>query len=203
MKALDAMAAPAMASVAVLRLFEYLSSEGRGMQLEEGSFFCRFPFAVMNEYFEWQWAVFLWEETVAILILLILICHHGERGDKALLATVLYCAAQIVLESLRLDSAPKWGFVRVSQVLFAASLLAAGTTCVYRRFPRREAFCRTALVLGCIAGIGILEWAIDKSSVPVWACYLLMCADMGVAVLAARFKKGQAKKRFTNLHFMV
>ena len=93
---LDGMAVPAMASVAVLRLFEYFTTEGRGLELHAGSFFCRFPFCIPDEFGDWQLAVFFWEAIAALGILAILWRRNGAKGDKALLMLIAYSAAQIV-----------------------------------------------------------------------------------------------------------
>ena len=179
---LDGMAAPVMASVALLRLFEYFSTEGRGLFLEEGSFFRFFPFSVPNAFSEWRLAVFFWEAIAALAILIILLRHTGRRGDKALLMLIAYGAAQIIFESLRVDSSPKWGFVRVSQVLSAIALFGAGMVRTNMLLGRRKALARGAIVLLCIAAVGILEWALDKTPLPIWVCYVLMCIAMAAAL---------------------
>ena len=182
---LDRMAVPAMASIALLRLFEYFTTEGRGLYLESNGFFCRFPFGVPNEFAEWQLAVFFWEAIAAAIILAVLFRHSGAKGDKALLMLVTYSAAQILFESLRVDASPKWGFVRVSQTLSAVVLFGASLTRANMLLGKRKAATRALVTLFCIAAVGILEWALDKSPLPVWACYGLMCAAMAIALLVA------------------
>ena len=180
----DGMAAPVIASVALLRLFEYFSTEGRGLFLEDESAFRFFPFGVSNAFAEWQLAVFFWEAIAALIILSVLLRHTGIKGDKALLALVAYSAAQILFESLRVDASPKWGFVRVSQVLSAVVLLGASVVRTHALLGKRKALPRGAVVLFCIAAVGILEWALDKTPLPVPACYALMCVAMATALLA-------------------
>jgi len=196
----DVMAVPAMAAIALLRLFEYCTvtpegAEGLGLILDEGSFFCRFPFALQNSYGDWQLAVFVWEAAAALVILALLLRHKGVGGDKALLMLVAYGAAQIVFESLRQDSSPKWGFVRISQVLGAVALFGAGAARLRGRLGTRSALIRAPFILACVAAVGILEWALDKTPLPIWACYALMCAAVGAAVLSASPRAVTEKRR--------
>lgn len=173
---LDRLACPALAAIVLCRLAEFFTTEGRGLWLEEGSFFCRFPFAAQNEYGEWQLAVFLWEAAAAFLILLRCRRHEGKPGDRALVMLICYSACQIVFESLRMDSTPRFGFVRASQ-LFAGIALAL---CAVLR-ACREGNAKSAalhglgvfLYIGTVVGV---EFAIDKTQIPLPVCYGIMIA---------------------------
>ena len=186
----DVLAAPVMLVIAICRAAEgFTFDEGRGMYLDEG-FFCRFPFAVCNEWDEWQLAVFVWEAVAALVIFCIIRACREENGGKASLTLMLYAACQVVFESLRMDSTPRFGFVRVSQVLAAVTLLA----CVLWRnrkggAKRMAAF--AGIVLAMVAVAGVLEWAIDKTPVPLPLCYAVMSAAMAVCV-ALGLKKQKA-----------
>ncbi len=179
---LDRVAVPTLAAVGVLRAFELFSYEGRGLWLDEGSPFCAFPFALQNEYGEWQLAVFVWEAVAALVLLLVLWRYHGTVGNRALLALLCFSACQIVFESLRMDSSPRFGFVRVNQVLFAISLLVSVITRSYRARGKVSAWRRGCLAVLCLTAVGILEWALDKTPLPIPACYALMCLAVGLAI---------------------
>ena len=179
---LNQVAVPTAAAIAILRLSEYFTTEGRGLWLEEDSFFCRFPFAVGNEYGEWQLAVFLWEAAIALVILCVLLKQRSSGGDSFVLLLLLYSAAQIVLESLRADSCPRIGFVRVSQVLSAIALLVCVFLRNHRLGGRRTALWKSGVVIVCMTAAGLLEWALDKTSLSIPICYALMCAAVALAL---------------------
>lgn len=181
---LDALTCPAMLMIALCRAAEvFVMDEGRGAYLEE-SFFCRFPFAMCNEYGEWQLAVFVWEAAAALVIFFLARSRkEREAGDRVSFALMLYAACQVIFESLRMDSTPRFGFVRVSQVLAAGALL----LCVLwrSRHGGRKRMAGAAVLVLAMAGIaGGLEWAIDKTPVPLPVCYAVMALSMGACVAA-------------------
>lgn len=185
----DGLAAPAMLAIAICRAAEgFTFDEGRGMYLEEG-FFCRFPFAVCNEWDEWQLAVFVWEAAAALVIFLLARVRKEEDGGRASFTLMLYAACQVIFESLRMDSTPRFGFVRVSQVLAAVTLL----ICVLwrnRAGGKKHMAALAGVVLVMVAITGVLEWAIDKTPIPLPICYAVMTAAMGVcAALGLKKKK--------------
>jgi prolipoprotein diacylglyceryltransferase len=181
---LDHMAVPTMLSVAVLRLFEFFTTEGRGLLLREGSVLCFFPFSIPDAYGDWQLAVFFWEAAAALLIgVIVYKSRTAMPGDKVLLMVIVFSASQIVFESLRLDASPKWGFINISQLLSAVALVSAGVIRIGRLPGRRRTRARVTAILLCIAAVAVLEWALDKTTLPVPACYLMMCAAMGAAVM--------------------
>ena len=181
---LDTLACPAMLMITLCRAAEvFVIDEGRGAYLDEG-FFCRFPFAVCNEYGEWQLAVFVWEAAAALVIFFLArLRREREAGDRVSFALMLYAACQVIFESLRMDSTPRFGFVRVSQVLAAVVLL----LCVLWRSRHggvKRMTGSAALVLAMAGIAGGLEWVIDKTPVPLPVCFAVMALAMGVCVAA-------------------
>lgn len=201
---LDALAAPAALVIALCRFAEYFSGEGIGMYVEN-EFFWRFPFAVCNEWEEWYWAVFLLEGVAALAICcLVFRRKSGKPGDNAKLFTLLYCASQVLLESLRRDNFLRWLFVRVSQltaVLVMTGLMIAAVI-AWAKLPREKRMAKMKLILFwalyvICTGLCIgLEFAIDKSAdLPVWLCYCLMavcCAGLGTSAYQIVLKKEKA-----------
>ncbi|MDO5377422.1 MAG: prolipoprotein diacylglyceryl transferase [Clostridia bacterium] len=177
--ALDEMAAPGMLAVVVCRLAERFTPEGVGPWLENEAL-CRFPFAVRNEYGEWQLALFFMEALAAALILfhLLRMRRRADRqaGEEILRALLLYACCQIVFESLRMDSCLRVGFVRVSQVISGVVILGVTVIATRRRGGWRAALGRAAATLACVGAVGGIEWALDKTSVPNIALYAAMCA---------------------------
>ena len=130
---LDAIAAPGLLLIAVCRFSEGLIGCGYGraieewfdpmleqnmVSLEDPAPLLRFPFGIPNYYGEWCWSVFLLEGIAALIFFGLLLRKRGTApGGVFLLALLLYAGAQTVLESLRADSIPRWGFVRVNQLL--------------------------------------------------------------------------------------
>ena len=179
---LDEMAAPGMLAVMICRMGEWGTGEGVGMWIESEALM-RLPFAVMNEYEEWQLAVFLFEAVAALVILLVLLRAEQRNGEKILSALLLYACCQVVLESMRMDSCLKIGFVRISQVISALVIL--GVTCLraYRIGGKQLALRRALPVALCAAAIGGIEWALDKtpvSNILLYAVMIALCAFMAV-----------------------
>ena len=185
--ALDEIAAPGVLSIAICRLFEGVTTEGVGAWVENEALM-RFPFAVMNEYEEWQVAVFLLEALVALVIWLAVLRIPQGKGERALTALLLYACCQIVLESLRMDGCIKVGFVRVSQVISAAAVLFVTGIRAYRAGGGRLLGLRAAVVVVCAAAVGVMEWALDKTPVSNVLIYAMMTACCAVlAVNGTRF----------------
>lgn len=186
---LDEIAAPGLLAVTICRLGEWFTGEGLGTWIEN-PLLMRFPFAVVNEYEEWQLAVFLWEALAALVLLACVLRMKSGHGERVLSALLLYACCQVVLESLRMDSCLKVGFVRVSQVLSAVVIL--GVTMIRaRRNGGKEMMLRRALVTAVlVALIGGIEWALDKTVVSNILLYLVMIAACaGLAANGMRFEK--------------
>lgn len=161
------------------------------------SFFSRFPFAVRDPFYGYaSWAVFL-PMALGMGLGLWRACRiPGDgSGRRAVFSLAWYAAVRIFYESLRQDDIPKWGFVRVNQVLSAAVLLIL----LMLRF-RREGKIRwgsLALLLGGAALVAAMEFALEKKIgflewMPMDLCYAASAAGCGMllaAVLGGRRRK--------------
>lgn len=184
-KLLDALAAPAALTIAIARFAEFANGEGIGLEVEN-PIFQRFPFAVFDPEWEvWFWAIFIAEGLVALAIFLVLQLKGVAKkpGDKAKLFLVLYCSAQILLESLRRDQFLRWLFVRVSQLTAVLVLGGLMFWALYRwvKAPQAQRMSTKQLIINWViflVGVGVciaMEFAADKSAdLPVWACYTIM-----------------------------
>ena len=172
---LDEIAAPGMLAVAICRLGEWTTGEGVGAWIES-EWLMRLPFAVMNEYEEWQLAVFLLEAAAALILLFVSLRVRQGKGARMLCALLLYACCQVVLESMRMDRCLKVGFVRVSQVLSALVILAVTAIRAWRTDGKRMMMSRAIPVLVCAGVIGIIEWALDKTTVNNLLLYAVMIA---------------------------
>ena len=196
-KLLDALAAPAALMIALCRLAEMTNGEGKGLEVVV-PIFQRFPFALYNADYEmWFWAICVFEALAALAILAILLRKKLARpGDHARLFLILYCASQILLESLRADNFLHWTrvFIRVSQltaVLVLAGLMLRALHHWRRaevRMPKPQVIVHWVIFLVCV-GVSIwMQFAVQKSAtIPAWLCYKLMgaCA-VGFGVTAHR-----------------
>lgn len=173
------------------RLCEGLAGQGFGQEAPPKLAF--FPFAVLNEYGEWRFAVFFLEALGAMLVLLVLSrMPRREDGDRARLALAWYCAFQLVFESLRQDDVLTWGFVRASQVLAASTLLVL-MTLRQLRLPKgtaarnRRFILRLSAFLLLVLLVAALEYAIDKTEININLIYALM-TFASVALSALSYK---------------
>ena len=183
---LDELAAPGLLAIAIARLGEWPTGEGVGAWIENEALM-RLPFAVMNAYEEWQLAVFLFEAAAALLLLIPVLKKRAGSGERILTALLLFASCQVMLESLRMDSCLKIGFVRVAQVASAVVILAVTAIRAARR-GKKALVRRCALVLLGTALVGGMEWALEKTPVDNVLIYALMftvCA--GFAVNGERF----------------
>ena len=205
----DHLAVPALVLVMVGRLAEGLVGQGYGwcvedwfmedsgmslFVLEDPSFFYRLPFAVPDMYGNYNWAVFIPEALAAGLIALAAgLTRTRREGGKALLALLLYAAAQVLGESLRQDAVLRWGFVRINQIICAVIIAGLMIHCMLRA-PRPRAGQAAGLSAGVLACMGVviaMEFALEKKIsaiefLPMDVCYLIMalaCAGMVLCVL--------------------
>jgi len=183
-KLLDALAAPAALTIAIARFAEFASGEGIGLEVGH-EFFQRFPFAVYDPEWEvWFFAIFIAEGIAALAIFAVLLMKKFRRdGDQAKLFLVLYCSAQILLESLRRDEFLRWLFVRVSQLTAVLVLGGLMFWALYKwvRADKAKRMPVKPLVINWViflVGVGVciaMEFAVDKSAnMPVWLCYCIM-----------------------------
>lgn len=209
---LDGIAAPGMLAIACCRFAEGLIGVGYGrpiydwfdpwaeqsfFPLEEPDFFLRFPFGIPNYYDEYCWSVFLLEGIAALIFTLILANKKAQAPGLFLLGLILYAGAQTVFESLRADSIPKWGFVRVNQILSGVALVLALGLCSRRLLEKGEkipwgAWAGTAACMGVILA---MEFAVEKKIhflrwMRMDLCYFVMAlASLGLILLGVRVWK--------------
>lgn len=189
---LDDLAAPGMLVVMVSRLAERFTTEGVGTWVES-EWMMRFPFAVLNEYEEWQLAVFRPEALAAAVILLIVLRTAHGKGERIMTAVLLYACCQVFFESLRMDGCLKIGFVRVSQVASAAAITVVTAIRAYRAGGGRLIATRLAVLAGCVGVVGGIEWALDKTPVSNILLYgVMIAACMVLGINGARFSVRKA-----------
>ena len=165
--------------------------------LEDVSFFSGFPFAVKDTFYGYaNWAVFL---PAAALMLLGLIplarARDNLKGGRAVLSLSWYAAVRILYESLRQDDIPKWGFVRVNQILSAVALLALLVICAVRG-GRKPAGPSWGLFAGGAALVLAMEFALEKKIgflewMPMDLCYVFSALGCGLLFLSVdRLRRG-------------
>lgn len=190
---LDALAPSAALGIAISRFGEYAIGEGIGPEAELESLRF-FPIAVVNEWEEWNYALFMLEGLVGLIIFVLLLTAGRKYRDgyRARMFLILYSSSQIVLEALRRDNFLRWLFVRVSQVTAAAVLLVLIVFGVIRwlrkpketRMPAARVIVCCALFALAAGAVIALEFAIDKSpTLTVGTAYLLetlCCVVFGV-----------------------
>lgn len=189
-RCMDAAAIASALVIALCRFAEYFSGEGKGPEIGEEGPLCFFPVAVFNDQYEsWFFAVFMLEGLTALVIGFILLRKKRAPGNTARLFVLLFCACQVVLESVRRDNYPRWLFVRVSQLAAVLVLFGLMVVALARRLKTEKyTFSKHALpliVLVLLCGVCVaLEFAIDKSAdLPNTVAYTFMtlcCVGMGI-----------------------
>ncbi len=199
-KMADAIAVPALLAIALGRIAIGLTTgqdygwciedwfmEDSGMSLfvwEDPSLLYRLPFGVPDFYENYNWAVFVFEALVA-LVLAILVYRADVRrdGGRITLALICYGAMQALCESMRQDAVLRWGFVRINQILGGILVLALLILCFLRTNPRKPgkmALSTVGIVL-CALLVIAMEFALEKKIsaiewMPMDVCYTLMAA---------------------------
>lgn len=196
----DNLAAPAALVIGFSRLAEGLVGQGygwyvadwfdpeMGMSLfhpENYDFVQRFPFAVMDMYEEWSWAIFVWEALVAFVLFFVMLKTPARRdGWRGMFFAVCYASLQALNEGLRQDAVLRWGFVRINQVI-SALLIAALLAVCCMKLPRPRHVKRiVGAWVGVLAGMGVvmaMEFALEKKIMalewmPMDLCYVVMFA---------------------------
>ena len=158
-------------------------------RLEDWSFFERFPFAVMNYYEEWCWAVFVPQSLWAGACALLTRRPAAAPGGRTARFLILFSCGSIVLESMlkggEIMHLPWLAFVKANQILCAVALLCVAIVCVRRLEKGRRL--RSALVFFAqfFAVIGViiaLEFAAFEKKIallqwlPADGCHLIMIA---------------------------
>lgn len=198
-KLLDALSAPAALMICLSRMAEYFNGEGVGLMVEEPALQF-FPLAVMNEWEEWYFAIFVAEALAALIIMIVLLVRRRPDGHDAKLFTLLFCTSSILLESLRRDQFLRLiVFVRVNQLAAALTLtavLAAVTVRWVKRHPgapRGGMIARWIIYMALVGACIALEFAVEKSAyMSVALCYSLMAAcaaGMGVSAWRLMFPR--------------
>ncbi|MGN0773536.1 MAG: prolipoprotein diacylglyceryl transferase family protein [Candidatus Ventricola sp.] len=191
---LDELAVPGLLAVAVCRLGEGLTGEGVGAWVESAALM-RFPFAVQNEFGEWQLAVFALEAAAALLMAFAVLRVKAGTGERIATALLLYACCQVVLENMRMDSCLRIGFVRVSQVISAVAILGVTVLRAYRAGGRALAIRRTVLLGVCAALVGGIEWALDKTPVSNVLLYGVMIAACAVMYAGGAWFGGAKRQK--------
>lgn len=208
---LDQLCAPAALTIGLCRLAEGLVGQGYGwyvadwfdpemgmslVHLEDCSFFERFPFAIMDMYEEWSWAIFVWEAIVAFALCIVMLRINGRRdGQRTGMFVVIYAAMQALNEGLRQDAVLRLGFVRINQVI-SAVLIAALLYVACRRLPKGKQL-KPSLIAwaGTIVSMGLvmaMEFALEKKIMflewmPMDLCYVVMFAACLGMIFSYRF----------------
>lgn len=194
LRTMDAFAPGLALGVAVARMGEiFLDVAGTGayVQNEALQFF---PVAVVNEWQEWYYAVFMLSGVCALAVAAVWFFRRGDEARPGLtfLRVAFYLALpQLFCESLRVEFM-RWGFVKVEQLLCAVT--AVGVIALHCKAGRR--WWPLAATLGIVAGLVGVEFALDKSGLPALPCYsvmlLLLAALAAVEILALRRPRTKA-----------
>ncbi|MBQ4639407.1 MAG: prolipoprotein diacylglyceryl transferase [Clostridia bacterium] len=194
----DALVLPGAAVIALCRFAEALNGEGIGIQVENEALQF-FPLAIMNEWEEWYFAVFMAEGLAALAVMLVLLAKKRRAGEDTKVFVWLFCTCSLLLESLRRDQFLRWLFVRVNQLTAVLVLTGFMVGALVKWLKNREQYSmKTGTMIACwvvytvLAGACIaLEFAVDKAAwLPVWACYCLMAlcvAGMGLCAYKVLF----------------
>lgn len=184
----DFLASYGLLFLALARFCEGLSGQGFGQEASAALTF--FPFAVVNEYEEWRYAIFMLEGAAALVFIWRLGALRAKPGDRARLALLLFCAFQILFESLRADEVLSWGFVKASQLISAVVIYLLMIDGLYIRCqnrwkgPRHLAQAVFFLLIFMIVG---LEFAIDKTGININLIYTVMLGCcLGLYLLTRR-----------------
>jgi prolipoprotein diacylglyceryltransferase len=187
--------------IAIARFAQPLSGQGYG-DLVESPALCFYPLALQNEWGEWSLAVCTIEGILALLLFFVLL-YWGRKTKRAgtlcLYFLTLFCASQIIPQSLRSDDVLFiFIFARVTQMGYMFLLLGAAAYAGARTVKRAGVTNKLVgewllIVLGVIVCIGA-EFALDKTNLPDVLVYAAMAAALlGIAVLIClRIKKEDA-----------
>ena len=174
----DLLAPGAALLLAVLRAAEVWTNQGLGHYVMNEAM-QHFPFAVANEYGDFQLPVFAYEALAALVMLAVLLTVRRllQPGGATELLLVLLCSSQILLESLREDDFLRFGFVRFSQLAAAVTLAVVLTLRIRRGGKAPFRGWKLARVLLFALGIALvigLEFALDKTPIDNRILYAVM-----------------------------
>lgn len=197
---LDCFVFPGLMLFTLERLLEPLAGRGYGVFLYDTPL-AAFPFALETYMEEFALAVCFLEALLALLLMLSLMFLKKTcrwKGQLFLSALTLFCASQIMPESLRHDDVLFiFIFARVTQICYALMLAGALIAALrVHRVPFKEAALQFILLL---LGAGICigaEFALDKtnlSHVLIYAVMIAALAGMAALILRAIFRTGEAQ----------
>lgn len=194
---LDTLAVPLLVFIVFERFGEYFTGSGRGLKLKpDESSLCFFPlFTALQKngrVFRYELSVWFLEGLYTLICLTVLIIKRKKISSAFISALILYCAGQIVFESLLTCDCPKWGaFVKINMVLSGAVLLSLTVIFTLRRksLPGGIKTLRIALCLLLLAVCGGCEWALDKTEIPnpvIYGIMVLCCSLCAANALTLR-----------------
>lgn len=188
LEALDTLTPPMLLTLAIWRLGELTTWQGRGMILGDSAL--GFPLVLKNSQGLDCLAVCVYEAVLALLLCAYSMRRSGARpsGDRSMMSLMLLGLCQVPLESMRTDEFLEIGFVKLDQLLAMAiavtmlSKFARG----YLRSERNERTGYIALALSA-AMIGLCiaqEFHLDGSANPaldyaLLGAYALIMAACG------------------------
>lgn len=200
---LDSFVFPGLALFTLERLLEPLAGHGYGIYLYDSPF-AAFPFALETYMEEYALAVCFLEAALAVALIVVLLALQrkcAKSGTLFLCGLALFCASQIMPESLRHDDVLFiFIFARVTQIgyalMLAGALIAALIPAVKKGLPKKTAVMAfLLLLLGAGVCIGA-EFALDKtnlSHILIYAVMIAALAFMAGLVLRAVFRKDTIK----------
>ena len=198
---LDSFVFPGLALFALERVLEPLAGHGYGIYLYDSPLTV-YPFALETYMEEYALAVCCLEAALALLLMLALAflkkkCRRW--GQLFLAALTLFCASQVMPESLRHDDVLFiFIFARVTHISYAlmlAGALAAALVPAVRSglSRKRAAVVFALLLLGAGVCIGA-EFALDKTNLShtlIYAVMIAALAGMAALILRAIFRKSE------------
>ncbi len=184
--------------IAAARFLQPLSGQGYG-DLVDSPALTFYPLALQNEWGEWSLAVCTIEGVLALILFFVLLSLSRKvrrPGMLSLYFLVLFCASQIMPQSLRSDDVLFiFIFARVTQLGFMALLcgaMAAAWMRAVRRIGVTPGLAGEWLLV--LLGVGICigaEFALDKTNLPDILVYAGMVASLAsmAAIGCLRIKK--------------
>ena len=195
---LDAAAPWGALLIALSRFAEPLLGQGYGDLLESPAL-SFYPMAFENEWGEWSLAVCNLEGILALALFFVLLYLAGKTrrpGTLCLYFLALFCAPQIMPQSLRSDDVLfVFIFARVTQIGYMV-LLCGAAGAAWAVAARRTGI--TPRLMGewllMLLGVGVCigaEFALDKTNLPDMLVYAAMAAALAfmAALVCLRVKK--------------
>ena len=195
---LDRAVFPCLALFVAERFFEPLVGRGYGVYLYDSPL-AFYPFAMQTYMDEYALSVWFIEAVLAIALIVVMLALKKRLCNSQLfLCTLsLFCASQIMPESLRHDDVLFiFTFARVTHICYALMLAGAQIAALVRARRNGLAFSRAALEFSLLligAGICIgAEFALDKTNLShtlIYAVMILALAGMAALILRRILRK--------------